>query len=294
MVEAGSRTGLPSLSRVVWVNRHASLISRVRALPSSALPRRPSASPGHYRDAGPVDGDVQHVGQGLGRREGDHAAGADRVGLPADRLGGRDAGGLGGPLGALDGQLDAGQFGQQASGRGERHSRCRPGGHLLQPGRQRSLLDAKLAVPGGHAVPAGRAVVPGAAQPHRAHHRVDGLGPAGDEPGLVAVPAACARAAMPGIHSQQVFQQAAAQLQHRGADHQLHRLQALAGCQRAGRLDGQGRYLGGDLRRERLAEPPLSPAGPAGEPPAADVTGLASQIASLTSTICSQSAVNSL
>src|SRR5262249_45611066 len=147
---------------------------------------------------------------------------------------------------------------------------------------------------GGHAVPAGRAVVPGAAQPHRAHHRVDGLGPAGDEPGLVAVPAACARAAMPGIHSQQVFQQAAAQLQHRGADHQLHRLQALAGCQRAGRLDGQGRYLGGDLRRERLAEPPLSPAGPAGEPPAADVTGLASQIASLTSTICSQSAVNSL
>ncbi len=143
-------------------------------------------------------------------------------------------------------------------------------------------------------MPAIGAVIPGAAQPHRAEHRVDGLGPVGDEPGLVAGPALGSRATVAGIGAQQVFQQGGTQPEHRGADRQLHHLQTGPGSQRARGQGSQGLYLGGDLRLERPAEPPLSPAGPAGDPPAADVTGLASQIASFTCTICSLSAANSL
>jgi len=99
--------------------------------------------------------------------------------------------------------------------------------------------------------------------------------------------------AVAGVGGQQVFQQAGAQPGHRGPDSQLHRLQAAAGTQRARRHSGQPLYLGRGLRGERLAEPPLSPAGPAGDRSAGGVTGPASQIASFTSTICSESTANS-
>jgi hypothetical protein len=118
--------------------------------------------------------------------------------------------------------------------------------------------------------------------------------PAGHELCLVPGAAAGARAAVPAVDAQQVLKQPAAQPQHRGADRQLHRLQPAPGAQHAGRVGGQARYFCGDLRLERSGEPPLSPAAPAGDPPAMPVTGLASQIASLTSTICSESAANSL
>ncbi len=108
----------------------------------------------------------------------------------------------------------------------------------------------------------------------------------------MACPAACPRAAVTVISGQQAFQQAAAQRGHGGADRQLHRLQATACAQRGRRQRGKALYLGGRLRRERLAEPPLSPAGPASSSAAEGVTGLASQIASFTSTICWESSAN--
>lgn len=81
---------------------------------------------------------------------------------------------------------------------------------------------------------------------------------------------------------------------HRGADRQLGRLQALsASSQRPRRHAGQAFYLGGGLRRERRTEPPFSPAGSPWGSWAAAATGLASQIASDTATICSVSAANS-
>ena len=141
---------------------------------------------------------------------------------------------------------------------------------------------------------AGGAVVPGPAEADRAKHGVDGLVPVGDKLRLVAGPAVRPRAAVAGIQPQQVFQQPRAQLDHRRPECQFHRLQALACAQRPRRQGGQAPYLGRGLLRERLAEPPFSPAGPAGGCPAAGVTGLASQIASFTSTICSLSAANCL
>jgi hypothetical protein len=102
------------------------------------------------------------------------------------------------------------------------------------------------------------------------------------------------RAAVAGVGGQQLLQQASAQPGHRGADRQLGRFQALpAGGQRPRRHAGQALYLGGGLRRERRTEPPLSPDGSPGGWLAAAATGLASQIASDTSTICSLTARNS-
>ena len=79
----------------------------------------------------------------------------------------------------------------------------------------------------------------------------------------MAVPAAGARAAVASVQAQQVLQQAPAELQHRGADRQLHRLQPAPGGQRAGRLGGQPSYLGRRLRREPggelIAEPFFCP-----------------------------------
>lgn len=104
-------------------------------------------------------------------------------------------------------------------------------------------------------------------------------------------------AAVAGVGGKKLLRQAAAQFGHRRADRQLRRLQARpASGQRPCRQGGQALYLGGGLRRQRPAEPPLSPAGAAGgsRPCAGGPAGLASQIASLTSTICSLTARNSL
>ena len=79
------------------------------------------------------------------------------------------------------------------------------------------------------------------------------------------------------------------------ADRQLHRRQVLPGAQRPRGQRRQALYLGGEFGLEPGAEPPFSPSASsrAEPPPAAGAeTGLASQIASLTSTICSDSAPN--
>ena len=108
----------------------------------------------------------------------------------------------------------------------------------------------------------------------------------------MAGPAFHGRAAMPGIGSQQALQQAAAKLAQPSAKRQLHRLQAAAPSQaRRGRC-GQPAYLGGRFGRERLAEPPFCPSASRGWL-LAGAAGRASQIASFTSTICSESAANS-
>ena len=112
----------------------------------------------------------------------------------------------------------------------------------------------------------------------------------------MALPARHPRAVVARIGGQQFSQHAAAQLQHPGPDHRLRRLQAGVAAQRPGGLRGQPPYLRGRLCLERVPEPlfslpgregPLSsPAAPGGD------AGLASQIASLTSAICSVSAAN--
>ena len=108
----------------------------------------------HHGHSGAVDGDVEHVRPRRGRRQRHHLAGADRVGLGGDGRAGRGAAGFGGPLDPLGGQIDAGQFGEQAAGLGERHGGRRPGGHLGQSRRHRGLPDAEFGVPGDDAVPA--------------------------------------------------------------------------------------------------------------------------------------------
>jgi hypothetical protein len=185
--------------------------------------------------------------------------------------------------------------GQQPGGLRERPGGRGRVGHRRQPRGQGRAGHAELGIPRGEAVPALRAVVPGAAQRDRAEDRVECLVPVVSEFRLMPLAAVRPRAAVAGVGGQQLAQHAAAQFQHPGAEHRLGGLQPrTVAAQRPGGLGGQPAYLGGLLRRERRAEPPLSPAGPAGEKGAAEVTGLASQIASFTATICSASAANSL
>lgn len=120
-------------------------------------------------------------------------------------------------------------------------------------------------------------------------HGVDGLGPVGDELGLMPSPAVNVLATMTGIQAQQVLQQPGTQLGHRGADRQFHHRQPLStvGGKRGRREGGQPGYLGGEGRLERAEEPPFSAPVPVGldaSPAANGDTGLALQIASLTST----------
>ena len=121
-------------------------------------------------------------------------------------------------------------------------------------------------------------------------YRADRLGAEGLF--LVAGAAVRPRAAVAGVGGQQVFQQPGTEPGYRGADRQLHRLQPFASAQRPRCQGGQPLYLGGSVGGERLAEPPLSPAGLAWGSPADGVTGRASQIASFTATTCSESAAN--
>ena len=60
-----------------------------------------------------------------------------------------------------------------------------PRDHLAQTRRGGLPRHAKLGVAGCEPVPAGGAVIPGPADGHRAQHRVHGLVPVGDEPGMV-------------------------------------------------------------------------------------------------------------
>ena len=135
-------------------------------------------------------------------------------------------------------------------------------------------------------------MIPGAGKGDRPEHRVDDLLPVGDELGLVSPAARHPRAAVAQVGGQQLFQHAAAELQHPGADHRLGRLHArVTAAQRPGRFRRQPAYLGGLLLRDRRPEPPFSPSGIEGA--SVPAAGLASQIFSFTSVICSLIAVNS-
>ena len=94
--------------------------------------------------------------------------------------------------------------------------------------------------------------------------------------------------AMARVGGQQPAQQRAPEPHHRGAHGQLHGLQVLAGrTQRAHSQRCQPVYLRRELRFDLLAEPPFSSPVPAGGAVVALFGGRASQIASLTATICS-------
>ena len=241
--------------------------------------------------AGAVDRRVELVRQ-RGRRERHELAGSDHGGPVPDGGGRRGAAGLSGPLDALGGQAHSGQGFQQPGG-----FRERPGGsslvvHRPQARRHRLAGHAEPGVPGGQPVAAGRAVIPGTREDHRPEHRVDHLVPAGDEPCLVSLAARHPRAAVARIGGQQLLQHAAARLQHPGADHRLGSLHArTAAAQRPGRFRRQPAYLSGFLLRDRRPEPPFSPSGTKGA--SVRAAGLASQIFSFTSAICSLTAANS-
>ena len=135
-------------------------------------------------------------------------------------------------------------------------------------------------------------MVVGAAQRDTPQHGVDVLVAVTDELRLMPGPAVDPRPAMSGVGGQQLPQQRGTKLGHRGADRQLHRAQSRT--RRAQRVDCERRqplYLRGDLRRDLLVEPPFSsPVVAAGGAVAAGFGGRASQIASLTATICSLTA----
>ncbi|VBA45418.1 hypothetical protein LAUMK13_05462 [Mycobacterium innocens] len=133
-------------------------------------------------------------------------------------------------------------------------------------------------------------MVVGASQRDPAQHGVEVLVAVADEHRVMSLPAVDPRPAVPGVGGQQLLQQRGAKLGHRGADRQLHRGQARARAQCVGGDRGQPVYLGGDLRRDLLAEPLFSSPVAAGGAEAAGFGGRASQIASLTSTICSLTA----
>ena len=195
----------------------------------------------------------------------------------------------------LAGQGDPGQVGDQSGAAGERHRLGGPGCHLRQARQHRLARHVQLRVPGREAVPALPAVIPGPADGDRAEHRVHGLVPVGHELRPVPGPAVRPRAPVSPVGGQQRLQQPRAELGQPGAQRHLRGLQPAAG-QAAGGGRGQPRYLGGgvggELRLDLRAEPPLCPSA-GGTCPACAGTGRASQIASFTSTICSASVANS-
>ena len=94
------------------------------------------------------------------------------------------------------------------------------------------------------------------------------------------------RTVVSGVGGQQLAQQRRAQLGHRGADRQLHRLQV--GSALAQRAGSQPVYLGRELRPDLLAELLFSsPVAAGGAVVASVFGGRASQMASLTATISS-------
>jgi len=116
----------------------------------------------------------------------------------------------------------------------------------------------------------------------------------------MACPAVDPWSTVAAVQAQQVRQQRGAEFAHRRPDRQLHRGQTLTalptvGAERARSQFGQPGYFGGELRLERADEPPLSPTvsvGVWGSSVNAEM-GLASQIASLTSTIWALTVTNS-
>ena len=185
-------------------------------------------------------------------------------------------------------RVEPGQLADQARGRGERHRRGSPRGHLPQPRRHALPGHAQLLVTGRESVPAPGAVIPGPPQRHGAEHRVCGLVPVAGEHRLVPLHALRARAAVARVSGQQRLQQPAPQLGNRRPDRQFGLLGARPAGQRQRRRRDQPFYLGGCLRcepgGELIAEPFFCPPR-SGAWPAPDRTGRASQIASFTSAI---------
>ena len=106
-------------------------------------------------------------------------------------------------------------------------------------------------------------MVVGAAHHDTAQHGVDVLVAVTDELARVPCAAVDPRPAVPGVDGQQLPQQRGAQPGHRGADRQLQRLKARTRpAQRVRRERGQPLYLGRELRRDLLAEPPYLCWGP--------------------------------
>lgn len=131
-------------------------------------------------------------------------------------------------------------------------------------------------------------MVAGAEQPDPVQHGIEVLVAVTDEPRAMPLPAidALARArcrrpaAAPAARSPAGSSQCGSPTPLRPGRHR--------GSQRTDRERNQPLYLGGELRRDLVAEPPfLCPVVPAGGAVAAGFGGRASQIASLTATICS-------
>ena len=148
--------------------------------------------------------------------------------------------GLGGPLHALGGEPDAGQFPEHARGAGERPGCRGQVVHRGQSGRHRPAGDAELCVPRRESVPALRAVIPGPGHGDQAERRVEGLVPVAGEHGLVAAPARDARPPVAAVSGQDLAQHGPAQPQQPGADHPLGCLKArVAAAQDPGGLPGE-------------------------------------------------------
>jgi hypothetical protein len=148
--------------------------------------------------------------------------------------------------------------------------------------------DTELVVTRNDPAPARGAVVVGAPQLDRAQHGVDRAGPVADELGHMTCTAVDPWPTMARIGGQRPAQQRAPEPHHRGAHGQLHRRQVLpGGTQQAHGQRRQPVYLRGELGFDLPAEPPFSSPVAAGGAVAAGFGGRASQIASLTTTICS-------
>lgn len=132
-------------------------------------------------------------------------------------------------------------------------------------------------------------MVAGAEQPDPVQHGIEVLVAVTDEPRAMPLPAIDALAPVPGVGAQQLLQQRGAQPgQSQCGSPTPLRPGRHRGSQRTDRERNQPLYLGGELRRDLVAEPPfLCPVVPAGGAVAAGFGGRASQIASLTATICS-------
>ena len=250
--------------------------------PVGRLAGAPGDRGAHHRHAGAVDGDVELVRRGAavsGCGQHAHRAARDGVRLGGQACRGGGAVGLGGTFDPLGGQPDSGQVGEQVGGGGERFGGGGARGDAAQSRRQRRAGDAELVVAGRDPVFTLGAVVPGAVHGDAARHGVEVCVSVSDEFGVMPLAAVDSRAAVPGVGGQQLAQQRGAQLGHRGADRQLHRLQARAGPQRGGSQRSEPVYLSGELRRDLRAEPPSSsPVGAAGGAVAAGLGGRASQI----------------
>ena len=138
----------------------------------------------------PVPSIATYSLSGSGPAGGSRASRAGRIGggLGLDDRGGGLPVGLGAPPGPLAGQLHPASSLQQRAGRGERHRRGRPRGHLPQPRRHALPGDAELLIAGRQPVTALPAVIPGPPDGHRAEHRVHALVPVAGQLRLVAAP----------------------------------------------------------------------------------------------------------